>query len=109
MSGYRSAEGRVGNLSEAERIAGEPYADVRVRYLYEIGELFVEDGDIVVLFSEQRLNREWKDQIVAELKLALPAGTPVLVLDAGMKIGVLHGKPEIRLEDLCTDDDEADG
>lgn len=59
-----------------------------IRFLGDLQRLSPQPGDMFVITTEQRISQEQRHAIVATWASAMP-GHKVLVLDGGLKIGVI--------------------
>lgn len=78
----------VAPLPDGPRV---PDGDREIRFLGDLQRLKAEPGDVFVLSCEARLAVGDALRIQQEVACGLPVGTPVLVLDRGMKLGLIGG------------------
>ena len=63
-------------------------AEPEIRYLSDVQRLRLEPGDVVVLTTEWKLSAVEVQRIAEKIGKVLP-GHQVLVIDSGVKIGVM--------------------
>ncbi len=92
MSFYPDAE-EVKRLSDeveqCVRCFEEHKGDPEIRYLGDVQRLALKPGDTLVLSIDQHLSDEIANRLSKELRQRLHGDFPVIVLSAGMKLGVI--------------------
>jgi hypothetical protein len=74
----------------AESAESKPAAvEQQIRYIGEMQRLQPQPGDVFVLTCEQRIDSATAERIKAEIS-GLLGGAKVLVLDSGLKLGVVQ-------------------
>lgn len=71
--------------------------DVEFRYLGEVQRLTLNPGDVVVISTDERITQELAEAIRKKASLKFP-GHEVLVLSAGLRIGVVGAASDTTKE-----------